>query len=110
MLAKLTGASIFFHIDFLHSYRQFPLTESFQECQSFHVPFGVFTPNRVLQGATNSLPYIQSTMESLFFHLDLLIWRDDMLGYASDAERFLAALKAVFYSFLKKGLKLNPRK
>ncbi len=33
-----------------------------------------FTPNRVLHGATNSVSYFQSTMPSLFYHLDPLIW------------------------------------
>ncbi len=49
-------------------------------------------------------------MESLVSHLDLLIWLENMLGYASDAERLVATLKAVFQICLEKGLKLNPLK
>ncbi len=48
MLAKLTGAKTFFQLDFIHEYWQFPLSKDSQECQSFHTPFGVFTPRRVL--------------------------------------------------------------
>ncbi len=43
-------------------------------------------------------------MESLFSHLDLLIWLDDMLGYVSDADRLVATLKAVFDSVWRKAL------
>ncbi len=49
-------------------------------------------------------------MESVFSHLDLLIWLDDMLGYAPDADRLVATLKAVLDICLEKGLKLNPLK
>ncbi len=46
--------------------------------------------------------------ESLFSHLDLLIWVDDMLGYASDADRLVATLKAVFDICMENGLKAQP--
>ncbi len=110
MLAKLAGTSMFFKLDFTHGYWQSALAENSQECQSFHAPFGVFTPNRVLYGATNSFSYFQSNMESLISHLDLLNWLDDMLGYAKNADRRFATLKAVLDICLEKGLKLNPRK
>ncbi len=35
-------------------------------------------------------------MESLFSDLDLLNWLDDVLGDASDADRLVPTLKAVF--------------
>ena len=89
MLAKLAGATIFFKIDFIHGYWQFPLDVDSQECHSFHTPFGVFSPTRVQHGASNSVPYFQSAMELLFIHLLLLIWLDDMLGYAKKAEDLL---------------------
>ncbi len=46
-------------------------------------------------------------MESRFSHLDLLIWLDDMLRYASDADRLVAMLKAAFEICLEKGLSLT---
>ncbi len=75
-----------------------------------HASFGAFAKNRVLHGATNSFSYFQSTIESLFCHLDLLIWMDDMLGYATDPDQLFATLKAVFDICLENCLKLNPRK
>lgn len=49
-------------------------------------------------------------MESLFGHLDLLIYLDDLLGYATDANMLLQKLRAVFEICQEKGLKLNPAK
>ncbi len=49
-------------------------------------------------------------MESQFSHLDLLICLDDMLGYASDADRLVATLKDVFDICLEKGQKVDPLK
>lgn len=110
MLAKLTGSKIWFNLDFLHGYWQFPLAEDSRECQSFHTPFGVYSPNRVLHGATNAVAYFQSSMESLFGHLDLLIYLDDLLGYAMDKQLLLEKLRSVFEVCKSKGLKLNPVK
>ncbi len=100
----------FFQLDFIHGYWQFALAKNSQECQSFHTLFRVFTPNRFLHGATNSVSYFQSTMEALFSHLNLLIWLDDMLGYAEDADNLTETLKSVLAICREKGLKLNPRK
>lgn len=66
MLAKLTGSKIFFKLDFLHGYWQFPLDKDSQECQSFHIPFGVFSPTRVLHGATNAVSYFNQVSKISF--------------------------------------------
>lgn len=83
MLSKLAGSKTWFNLDFLHGYWQFPLAENSRDCQPFHTPFGVYTHNRVLHGATNAVSYFQSSMESIFGHLNLLIYLDDLLGYAT---------------------------
>lgn len=110
MLSTLAGSKVWFNLDFLHGYWQFPLSKSSQECQSFHTPFGVFTPTRVLHGATNAVAYFQSSMESIFGHLDLLIYLDDILGSAPNTQLLLERLRAVFTVCKEKGLKLNPKK
>lgn len=110
MMPRLTSATIFFLLDFLHGYWQFPLHPSSQECLSIHTPFGVFSPTRVPHGATNSVPYFQSTMEQLFETFDVLIWLDDILGYAATAVGLLENLRKVLEVCAIKGLKLNPRK
>ncbi len=43
-------------------------------------------------------------MEALFSHLNLLIWLDDMLGYAEDAESLIETLKSVHAICREKGL------
>lgn len=110
MLAKLTGSKVWFKLDFIHGYWQFPLAEDSQESQSFHTPFGVYTPKRILHGATNSGSYFQSSMEFLFSHLELLIYIDELLGYAKDATHLLDKRRSVFTICLEKGLKINPAK
>ena len=110
MLAKLNGSKYWFKLDFLHGYWQFPLDDSSAECQSFHTPFGVYTPKRVLHGSTNAVSYFQSSMESMFAHLDLLIYLDDLLGYAVDPTSLLEKLRLVFGVCRVRGLKLNPEK
>ncbi len=110
MLAQLTEAKPFFQLDLMHGYWQFPLAKHSQEWQSFHTPFGVCTPISVLHGAMNSVSYFQSTMEALFSHLNLLMWLDDMICYAEDADTLIATLKSVLTICREKSLKLNPRK
>ena len=110
MLAKLTGSKVWFNLDFIHGYWQFPLSEKSQECQSFHTPFGVYTPKRVLHGAKNSGSYFQSAMESMFGHLEILIYIDDLLGYANAPEELLKKLRSVFTVCREKGLKMSPNK
>lgn len=110
MLVKLTGSKVWFNLDFLHGCWQFPLAQDSRDCQSFHTPFGVFTPNRVLHGATNAVAYFQSSMEAMFGHLEMLIYIDDLLGYAADSSTLLEKLSLVFAVCTEKGLKLNPAK
>lgn len=100
----------FFLLDFIHGYWQFGLHHLSQECLSFITPFGVFTPTRVPHGAMNSVAYFQSSMESLFNHLDLLIWLDDILGYATTYTELLDKLESTLQICASKGLKLHPAK
>eukprot|EP00171_Calliarthron_tuberculosum_P007262 IDg7262t1 len=62
-----------------------------------------------LHGATNAVSYFRSSMESMFSHLDLLIWLDDMLGYASDAENFLSTSKLSLRSAMNEKCKIANR-
>lgn len=110
MLARLTGSKVCFNLDFIHGYWQFPLAADSRDCQSFHTPFGVYTPNRVLRGATNAVSYFQSSMEAMFGHLDLLMYLDDLLGHAKTKDELLEKLRTVFTICREKGLNLNPIK
>lgn len=96
MMAKPAGSKVWFNLDFIHGYWQFPLSKESQECQSFHTPDGVYTPTRVLHGAKNSGSYFQSAMEAMFGHLDLLIYINDLLGHAKTPDELLGKLRVVF--------------
>lgn len=110
MLARLFGSKLWFNINFIHGYWQFPLAEDSQECQSFYTPLGVHTPTRVLHNVKNYGIYIQFSMEAMFGHINILIYIDDLLGYAKSPSDLLDKLPKTFAIYQKKGLKLQPKK
>ncbi|GMF55193.1 unnamed protein product [Phytophthora fragariaefolia] len=70
-------------------------------------------PTRVLMGGTNSVAYVQSTVQEMFgdrFNNGLLNWIDDLLGYVETPEELLRILRRVLDICEEKGLKLNPKK
>ncbi|OWZ24451.1 hypothetical protein PHMEG_000524 [Phytophthora megakarya] len=75
---------------------------------------GMITPpTRVLMGGTNSVDHVQSTVQAMFtdiYNNGLFIWIDDLLGYSDTAKELLKLLRKVLTIFMKRGLKLNPRK
>ena len=99
--AQLSGSKYWFNIYFIHGYWQFPLHENSQGCQSFHTPFGVHTQKRVLHVAKNSGIYFQSSMEAIFGHLYLLIYIDDLLGYAKPPPSS-SIISAIHSQYVKK--------
>ncbi len=46
-------------------------------------------------------------MEALFFHLNLLIWPEDLLGSAQGADNLIETLKSVLAIRREKSSKLN---
>ncbi|OWY99769.1 hypothetical protein PHMEG_00029176 [Phytophthora megakarya] len=57
---------------------------------------GIFTPTRVLMGASDSVAYCQSTVQKMFeefLYNGLLIWLDDLLGYAKTENGLLKLLR-----------------
>ncbi|OWZ04249.1 hypothetical protein PHMEG_00023876 [Phytophthora megakarya] len=74
---------------------------------------GIFTPTRVLMGGSDSVAYCQATVQEMFeefLYNGLLIWLDDLLGYAKSEEGLLKLLRGVLKVCATKGLKLNPSK
>ncbi|KAG3112218.1 hypothetical protein PI124_g10789 [Phytophthora idaei] len=74
---------------------------------------GIFTPTRVLMGGTDSVVYCQATVQEMFeeyLYKGLLIWLDDLLGYAASEESLIKLLRDVHKICASNGLKLNPRK
>lgn len=63
-----------------------------------------------MHGSTNSVCYFQSSIEYLFGHLAILIWLDDLLGYAKTPQDLLELLCLTLQICLESCLKLNPHK
>lgn len=96
VMEELKGANCFFMLDFFKGYWQFLLSEECQEYFSFMIDEGIYTPTRVMMGASDSVAYTQSTVQDLFDDLlyqGLLIWINDLLGYNGSDEVFWTCLR-----------------
>ncbi|GMF27035.1 unnamed protein product [Phytophthora fragariaefolia] len=110
---RLRGMKFYFSLDFFKGFWQFAVAVDCQEVYSILTEDSVITPTRVLMGGTNSVSYVQSTVQAMFgdlFDNGLLIWIDDLLGYADSPEELLRILRRVLTICEEKGLKLNPKK
>ncbi|KAE9353529.1 hypothetical protein PR003_g3818 [Phytophthora rubi] len=110
---RLRGMKFYFSLDFFKGFWQFAAAVDCQEIYSILTEDGVITPTRVLMGGTNSVAYVQSTVQAMFgdlFNNGLLIWIDDLLGYADSPEELLRILLRVLTICEEMGLKLNPKK
>eukprot|EP00644_Phytophthora_capsici_P005004 jgi/Phyca11/96647/e_gw1.1.158.1 len=110
---RLRGMKFYFSLDFFKGFWQFAVAMDCHEIYSILTEDGVITPTRVLMGGTNSVAYVQSTVQAMFgdlFNNGLLIWIDDLLRYADSPEELLRILRSVLLICEKKGLKLNPKK
>jgi hypothetical protein len=64
-------------------------------------------------GGSDSVAYCQATVQAMFddiLYHGLLIWLDDLLGYADSPEALLDLLTSVLRICHEKDLKLNPKK
>ncbi len=64
-------------------------------------------------GGSDSVAYCQSTVQAMFetiLYKGLLVWLDDLLGYAQSEDELLGVLEKVLKTCQVKGLKLNPKK
>jgi hypothetical protein len=84
-----------------------PLHEDSREQFSFTTELGTYTPLRLPQGAKNSATQFQSRMVELFGDLPLIIWIDDVLGYASTSTSLLKLLHEVLRRCEQHNLKIN---
>ena len=113
IVSHLKGMKYFFVIDLFKGYWQFPLHEDSREYLSFMTHEGVFTPLRVVMGATGSGDYFQATVTEVYKELmfkHLLSWLDDLLGYAKTEQELLDVLEQLFQLSRKRNIKLNAKK
>nr|CCA21803.1 Putative retroelement putative [Albugo laibachii Nc14] len=73
----------------------------------------LWTPSRVLMGATDGIAYCQGIVEHFFgplLYQKVLAWLHDILRYAKTEDDLLYILKELLETCARFGLKLNPNK
>ena len=111
--AKLLGNSCYFNLDLVQSYNQFPLAPSSRDFYSIITHLGTFTSDRVPTGGNNSVGFVQSSMEKMFCDIvnhGVVIWIDDICGYATSEAELLDNFEKVLVICLKYGIRLHPGK
>jgi len=100
-LQDCQGARYFFTADFLKGFWQVALHEDSKDYFSFITNSGVYTPNRLPQGAADSPLYFHSNLTKIFDKLikkkRLKLWIDDVLIFSKTWEEF----KALIIEFLQ---------
>lgn len=107
------GAGFFQSFDLHKGFWQIPLHPDCQEYYSFITEDGVFSPTRLIQGATDSALFFQATMQRIFserYNRSLLIWIDDTLSFAKTFEELLDNMEYVLEKCEEYCLKLNAKK
>jgi len=114
VLQRARGCKYFFKGDFLQGYWQILLHEAHQEYFSFMTPFGVYTPTRLPQGSIDAPLYFQGCLQKAFEELIqegcLVLWIDDIIGFAKTWEDYVNLLDRVFAVCRKYRLKLHAKK
>lgn len=112
-LGKVEGSSCYFTLDWFRGYWQLPLAEESQELYTIITHRGMYTPTRVLMGASDAVAYCQGVVKQIFGPLlftEILAWLDDILGYAKTPSELLGVLEHVLTLCAEYGLKLHPSK
>ena len=114
IIRQTRGAKYMATWDLLQGYWQGLVHENSQEYYSFMTPWGVYTPNRLPQGAVDSPLYFQASLQEMFKELideeKLIIWIDDILIHAKTWQEFQETTKRVLEIVRKKGIKLAIHK
>ena len=109
----MKNSKCFIKLDLFKGFWLLPLAEESREQFSFMTPDGVFTPQRLPQGACNSASQFQARMAEIFPDLmneQLEIWIDDIFGHCDSMESWFHLLKTILERCAKFGLKLNAAK
>ncbi len=114
VLKQALGCYFFFKGDLCQGYWQILLAEADREKYSFMTPFGVFSPNRLPQGSSDAPLYFQGCVQEAFADLikegKVVVWIDDIMGFAKTWDEYIDLLRRVFAQCVKYGLKLHIKK
>ena len=109
-LGQLTGAAYFAVFDAFKGYWQFPVEEDSQELLSFMTDAGVYTPNRIIQGATDAVACFQAGMQDALGELlyqGVLLWIDDLILYGKSPDELMERIHLTLTKLNERGIKLN---
>ena len=111
LILSTAGSRVYCEVDFCHSYWQFLLHHTSQECMSIQTPLGIFTPYRIIQGGTDSGNHFQAATSPLFASIDKLIqWLDEFLLFAADEAELLDNVENFLKICEEYGLKVHAEK
>jgi hypothetical protein len=77
-LGRVSGYNYFYSFDLSNEQWQLELHEVSRDCLSFITPDWVFTPTRVLHGASNAVAHSQFSMQGILGSFFILSWLDDL--------------------------------
>jgi Reverse transcriptase (RNA-dependent DNA polymerase) len=82
-LGRVSGSQYFSTFDLSSGYWQLDLHEDSRDYQSFITPDGLFTPTRVLHGASNAVAHMQSSLQGILGSMSssIMSWLDDLFLY-----------------------------
>ena len=111
IVTKLNNKRYFIKLYLFKGFWLMPLAEHSLEIFSFLTHNGIFTPQRLPQGAANSATQFQARIAEVFGHLpNLKIWIDEILGNCSHYEDWFQTLEAIFKGCEARFLKININK
>jgi transposase InsO family protein len=112
-MADVEGSECFFGVDFFRFYWQCGMDEDSRKYFSIVTPNGIYTPSRVLMGATDAVAYCQQAVEQVvgpLLNRGAKVWLDDVLGYAKNEEELLDRLEELLKRCFRYGIKMHPLK
>ena len=113
ILSHVEGSKCFFSLDCFRFYWQLPCDAESCEYFTFVTPSGLWTPTRVIMGATDAVAFCQQAIEEALkpvLDRGVQVWLDDVLGYALTEEELLQVLEIVLARCEEYGIKLHPGK
>ena len=113
VMNNLEGSNCFFSLDCFRFYWQLPCEKTSCEYFTIVTPSGLYTPTRVIMGATDAVAFCQQAIERVLSPMldkGVQAWLDDILGYANGEAKMLDILREVLGRCKDFGVKLHPDK